>query len=297
MAWFFSRLGDESSLDASGSPSSGSAAQASAAAPAPSITADIAADVQNGSLTYAADLSILEAAAVGGMTASKFSALEFLRRGTQYDRRHQLGLRAADHRRRDLRQFGERDMERRRLHSDGLGNLTRVDPDPAEELIGEWFLGTNMPRLNLTAVGQENLNPTYQAHRAPLTPERRSNDQINQGYLGDCYFLSSLGEIALKDPTTIENMIGRQRKRNLQRPVLCQRQAGLRHGRRRIAGEGRGSNGPTPPGSNSPTGRPHWVALVEKAYAQLNEQTKAPHGELNSASDSYEDIPGGRGRG
>ena len=37
-----------------------------------------------------------------------------------------------------------------------------------------------------------------------------------------------------------------------------------------------------------------WVALIEKAYAELNAQTSAPHGmELNSASDSYEGIAAG----
>src|SRR3974390_3884591 len=37
-----------------------------------------------------------------------------------------------------------------------------------------------------------------------------------------------------------------------------------------------------------------WVALVEKAYAQLNAQTNAPHGmALHSASDSYQGITGG----
>ena len=39
-----------------------------------------------------------------------------------------------------------------------------------------------------------------------------------------------------------------------------------------------------------------WVALIEKAYAELNAQTNAPHGmELNSASDSYAGITAGDG--
>jgi hypothetical protein len=42
----------------------------------PGIEADVAKDLQNGSLSYSADLSILEDAAVGGMTASKFSTLQ-----------------------------------------------------------------------------------------------------------------------------------------------------------------------------------------------------------------------------
>src|SRR5271165_4130222 len=40
------------------------------------IATDVAKDLQNGSLSYSADLSILEDAAAGGMTASKFSTLQ-----------------------------------------------------------------------------------------------------------------------------------------------------------------------------------------------------------------------------
>ena len=37
-----------------------------------------------------------------------------------------------------------------------------------------------------------------------------------------------------------------------------------------------------------------WVGLIEKAYAELNEQTNVPHGgELNAASNSYAGIAGG----
>ena len=40
----------------------------------------------------------------------------------------------------------------------------------------------------------------------------------------------------------------------------------------------------------------NWVALYEKAYAQLNAQTSAPHGAaLHSASDSYQGIDLGNG--
>ena len=81
----------------------------------------------------------------------------------------------------------------------------------ADDLIGEWFLGTNLPSLSLTAVGQSNLNPVYQTSTLPLYgPSGAPTIQdVNQGYLGDCYFMSSLGEVALKDPSAIENMISR----------------------------------------------------------------------------------------
>ena len=43
--------------------------------------------------------------------------------------------------------------------------------------------------------------PLYGPSGAPTIQD------VNQGYLGDCYFLSSLGEVALQDPSAIENMI------------------------------------------------------------------------------------------
>ena len=180
-----------------------------------------------------------------------------------------------------------------------FGNLTAASTQTqADELIGEWFLGANLPSLNLAPVGQENLNPTYKTSTLPLYgPSGAPTIQdVNQGYLGDCYFLSSLGEVALKDPSAIENMIssngnGTYSVRffvngqpdyvtvNSQLPVMTGYQW---------------ANGSQLEFANGKTD--DWVALVEKAYAQLNAQTNAPHGmELNSASDSYAGITAGNG--
>ena len=181
-----------------------------------------------------------------------------------------------------------------------LGDLSATSTQTqADELIGEWFLGTNLPSLSLTAVGQENLNPTYQNSTLPLYGRSGAPtiQDVNQGYLGDCYFLSSLGEVALKDPSAIENMIGSNGNGtysvrfyvngkpdyvtvNSELPVMGGGYEWANDSRQEFA------NGTTD----------DWVALVEKAYAQLNAQTNAPHGELNSASDSYEGITGGNGR-
>ena len=63
-------------------PSQGSNASPSAASPTkgtsqdPALATDIAKHLQNGSLSYNSVLSILEDAAVGGMTASKFGTLQ-----------------------------------------------------------------------------------------------------------------------------------------------------------------------------------------------------------------------------
>jgi hypothetical protein len=108
----------------------------------PGIATDFADGLQNGSLSYAADQSILEDAASGGMMASKIQHAPDPRIGVQHLGRHQrVALRAADHRRRDLRQFGARHLERWRATASTLGDLTAVSAQThADHLIGEWFL-------------------------------------------------------------------------------------------------------------------------------------------------------------
>ena len=59
------------------SASAGSNSSASGAtSPDPAIAADVASQEQHGSLSYNAVLTILDSAAAGGMTASKFAALQ-----------------------------------------------------------------------------------------------------------------------------------------------------------------------------------------------------------------------------
>jgi hypothetical protein len=266
----------------------------------PGIEADVAKDLQNGSLSYSADLSILEDAAVGGMTASKFSTLQTF--ASELNTTGGISVSPYVQQITDDVIFGN---SANATWNGGaatatlLGNLTAASTQTqADELIGEWFLGTNLPSLNLAQLGQENLRPTYQSSTMPLYgPSGAPTIQdVNQGYLGDCYFLSSLGEVALQDPSAIENMIsangnGTYSVRffvngqpdyvtvNSQLPVMTGYQW---------------ANGSRLEFANGKTD--DWVALVEKAYAQLNAQTNAPHGmALNSASDSYAGITAGDG--
>jgi hypothetical protein len=131
-------------------------------------------------------------------------------------------------------------------------------------------------------------SPLYASSGAP------SYLDINQGYDGDCYFLSSIAVVALEDPTGIESMItnngngtyGFKFDVNGQPDYVT-------------------VNGSLP---NMPTGYSYangstlefangsvlWPELLEKAYAQLNAQPNAPHGaDLNAASDSYAGISAG----
>lgn len=301
MDWYFQRLhGDRHFLDRSGDTSSRSAPPTSAAASDPSITADIAEGVQKGSLSYSADLSILEAAAVGGMTASKFSTLQSF----AAELNAPGGISVSPY----LQQITDDVILGNSANATwnggssiatNLGDLSATSTQTqADELIGEWFLGTNLPSLSLTAVGQENLNPTYQNSTLPLYgPSGAPTIQdVNQGYLGDCSFLSSLGEVALQDPSAIESMISSNGNGTYSvrfyvngRPDYVTVNSELP-----VMGGYEWANGSQLEFANGRTD--DWVALVEKAYAQLNAQTNAPHGmELNRASDSYEGITGGNG--
>lgn len=79
----------------------------------------------------------------------------------------------------------------------GIGNLySGSSSDQMEQLVGKWFLGTDRP----TAAG------TYRYASGSLFQNGISYSDVDQGQVGDCYFLASLGAVALKTPGAISNM-------------------------------------------------------------------------------------------
>ncbi len=78
-----------------------------------------------------------------------------------------------------------------------LGNLAAGSTTAqVENLINKWFLGLDRP----TAGG------TYRQTAGTLFVGGATYADIKQGYLGDCYFMASLAETALKNPSAITNM-------------------------------------------------------------------------------------------
>ena len=73
------------------------------------------------------------------------------------------------------------------------------------DLVNKWFLGLDHPALT---PGKQN-EATYAEASGTLygTDNQPVPTDIEQGDVGDCYFLSSLGAIAERMPTTIESMI------------------------------------------------------------------------------------------
>ena len=84
-----------------------------------------------------------------------------------------------------------------------LGNLGAGSSDAhLEKLINKWFLGLDRPNAS-DPYGMFN---SYQRFTGQLFVSGATYDDVNQGAVGDCYFLAALAEAALRSNSTITNM-------------------------------------------------------------------------------------------
>ncbi|WP_165073755.1 C2 family cysteine protease [Paludisphaera rhizosphaerae] len=151
-----------------------------------------------------------------------------------------------------------------------VNNLYAGAPARSVDLLEkEWFEGADRPLTNFVRTNSDGTWTTVNggAYSAVAGPLFGANGpvytDVYQGNLGDCYLLASLAETAYRDPTSIQNMFidngdGTFTVRFFQnsspRYVTVDRQLP----------SGGGAFAQT-------TAGPIWVALAEKAYAQLNE--------------------------
>jgi hypothetical protein len=250
----------------------------------------------NNSVTYNGMLTILQDAAVGGMTATKFSALQSLAAMLNQPG----GLTTSAY----VQQIADDVIDGNSANATWnggsstatpLGNLSATSTQTqVNDLIGTWFLGTNLPSLSVSAIGEENLDPTYKTSTLPLfgTSGTPSYLDVNQGYLGDCYFVSALGETALQDPSLIENMITSNGNGTYSVCFYVNGQADYVTVNSQLPYMNGydWANGSTLEFANGPV---EWVALVEKAFAELNAQTAAANYGGHPVGDAYEDLNGG----
>jgi len=92
--------------------------------------------------------------------------------------------------------------------STSLGNLAvGSSATQLSELNDKWFLGTDLPSSKVTMSGDPSFSVSYSADSCPLFGANGpSMSDINQGDLGDCYFLSSLAEVAQQNSSIISSM-------------------------------------------------------------------------------------------
>ena len=264
----------------------------------PGIESDVAKLMVGNSLSYNAMLTILQDAALGGMTSGKFSTLQTLASLLNASG----GISTSTYVQDITKSVVDGDPANATWTGGNsmpvlLGNLSATSSQSSvNELIGEWFLGTDLPNISVSSIGETNLGSSYAATTNPLygSSGAPSYLDVNQGYLGDCYFLSSIAEVALQDPSAIEAMITNngngtygvrfdvngQDEYVTVNDLLPTMPKGYYY-----------ANGSTLEFAN---GNIAWPELIEKAYAELNAEPNAPHGaQLNAASDSYAGISAG----
>jgi hypothetical protein len=90
-----------------------------------------------------------------------------------------------------------------------LGNLAvGSNATQLSQLIGKWFLGTDLPSSQVSMSGVSSFNVSYSTSAKPVfASSGPSMSDINQGYLGDCYLLASLAEVAQQNPDVLRSMI------------------------------------------------------------------------------------------
>ncbi len=152
----------------------------------PGIAADVANLMVDNTLSYNAMLTILQDAAVGGMTATKFSTLQTLASLLNQPG----GITVSSY----VQQITDDviDGNSANAYWNGgsstatpLGNLSAASTQTqVDELIGKWFLGTDLPSLSVSTIGESNYNPTYQTSTLPLfATGGPSYLDVNQGYV------------------------------------------------------------------------------------------------------------------
>ncbi len=93
-------------------------------------------------------------------------------------------------------------------NSVALGNLAvGSNATKLAELTGKWLQGTDLPSSKVTMSGYAPFSVSSSVVANPLFgASGPTMSDINQGYLGDCYFLSSCAEVANQNASIIDSM-------------------------------------------------------------------------------------------
>ncbi len=172
-----------------------------------------------------------------------------------------------------------------------LGNLAAGSSGAQlDDLVHKWFLGADHPDASYSG-----LTVTYMAASGTLFGSGGPKyTDVHQGAVGDCYFVATLGEIALRSPSAIQNMFiangdGTYTVRFLQNGVAhyvtVDNQLPTYYGGYFLyANMG---------GFYSDSTNVLWVALAEKAYVQMNEVGWLRPAAWGGGVNAYSGIEGG----
>lgn len=89
-----------------------------------------------------------------------------------------------------------------------LGNLAGGSTaTQLNELVGKWLLGTDLPSSKVSMSGVSTFTVSYSTVSKPLfATTGPTMGSVNQGYLGDCYLLAGLAEVADQNASLVKSM-------------------------------------------------------------------------------------------
>src|ERR1700730_6928504 len=156
-----------------------------------------------------------------------------------------------------------------------LGNLAvGASATQLSELIGKWVLGTDLPSSHVYMEGA-NFSVSYSTSTKPLfAASGPSMSDVNQGYLGDCYLLSSLAEVACQNSGLISSMFTSNGNNSY----------GVKFYVGGVAQYVTVNNSLANGGSEFNSGADIWASLAEKGYAQLQASGVVTGNYINSGN-------------
>ena len=151
-------------------------------------------------------------------------------------------------------------------------------------LIGKWLLGTDLPNNVVNMSGVAPFSVSYSSSPAPLFGAAGpSAMDVNQGYLGDCYFLAAAGELATQNAAALMSMFtdngnGTYGVRFYYNGVA-----------RYVTVNGQLANG----GTTFNSGPAQWCSLLEKAWAQAQEISLATGNSAYNSGNAWDSVGNG----
>jgi hypothetical protein len=172
-----------------------------------------------------------------------------------------------------------------------LGNLTAGSTGAKlNNLVHKWFLGADHPNASYPGI-----TVTYATAAGTLFGSGGPKyTDVHQGAVGDCYYVATLGELALKSPATVQSMFTvngdgtygvKFYQNGVTHYVTVDSQLPTYSGGWFLYAN-MGSQA-------SSSSNVLWVALAEKAYAQLNESGWIRPASWGGGQNSYSGIEGG----
>ncbi len=237
--------------------------------------------VADGSINRADMIEILRSVDNGSLSASDFADLKtIVADAARLDMPNYVQVLAAD--------VVDGNPANAHYQGQALGNLAAGSPAIVlKDLIGKWFLGTDVP---LADAGTNGVPFGYALASGSLFVGSPSHRDEAQGYLGDCYLISSLGSLADASPAAIQNMFLDNGDGTWTVRFYVNGTADYVTVNAMLPVDSAGNLVYADCGSSATSAsNVLWIPLAEKAYVQWDETGKEGRGGVNA----YSDIEGG----